>query len=286
MRIVLTTSFLLFTLILGKAQNSIAPDLIMRLDRIATQDVPEKAPGIATAIIQNGRVIYKKCAGYADFADSSLITNTTRFNIASNGKQFTALAILSLIERNKLNLTDDIRKYFPSLYKGISDKITIQSLLNHTSGIRDCYDLWSLQGIAWWEKSFSNEDVLKLLEKQTELNFTPDTQFLYSNTNYILLALLIEKVSGKPFVDYTNQLFKQLSMPNTSFESDYTQIRGPIARSYFNFGTWSTYDWIWNVCGDGNLFSTLEDQIQWEKILQDGKQGVLSRDLINNALSG
>ena len=283
MRIVLTTSFLLFTLILGKAQNSIAPDLIMRLDRIATQDVPEKAPGIATAIIQNGRVIYKKCAGYADFADSSLITNTTRFNIASNGKQFTALAILSLIERNKLNLTDDIRKYFPSLYKGISDKITIQSLLNHTSGIRDCYDLWSLQGITWWEKSFSNEDVLKLLEKQTELNFTPDTQFLYSNTNYILLALLIEKVSGKPFVDYTNQLFKQLNMPNTSFESDYTQIRGPIARSYFNFGTWSTYDWIWNVCGDGNLFSTLEDQIQWEKILQDGKQGVLSRDLINSS---
>lgn len=238
------------------------------LDSVATQDVPKNAPGIATAIIQDGKVIYEKYAGIADLKENSLIKNSTRFNIASNGKQFTALAALSLIEKDKLKLSDDIRKWFPTLFQNIKENITVQSLLNHTSGIRDCYDLWSLQGYTWWEKSFNNDDVLALIEKQSDLNFVPDTKYLYSNTNYILLALLVEKVSNKTFVEYTNEMFIQLNMPNTSFESDYTKIRGQIARAYFNFDTWTTYKWIWNVCGDGNIFSSLEDQIQWEKLVQ------------------
>lgn len=256
---------------------------LKKLDSIATQDVPLNAPGIATAIIQNGKLVYEKYAGYADFADSSLITNSTRFNIASNGKQFTALAILTLLDAKKLKLTDDIGNYFPALFPNQKEKITIQSLLNHTSGIRDCYDLWSLQGYTWWKQSFSNADVLKLLEQQEELNFQTGTSYLYSNTNYILLALLVEKVSGKTFVEYTNGMFRKLNMPNTSFEADHTKIRGPIARSYFNFGTWTTYDWIWNVCGDGNIFSTLEDQIQWEKIVQGKVTTKLKTEIIKKS---
>ncbi len=254
------------TLVIG--QIMLSTKQINLLDSIATQDVPKNAPGIATAIIQNGEVIYEKYAGYADFKDSTFIKNSTRFNIASNGKQFTALAILMLIDKKKLKLSDDIRKYFPNLFTKIKEKITVQNLLNHTSGIRDCYDLWSLQGYTWWKKSFNNNDVLTLIEKQSDLNFKPNTKYLYSNTNYILLALLVEKVSNKNFSEYTNEMFKQLNMPNTSFESDFTKIRGQIARAYFNFNTWTTYNWIWNVCGDGNIFSTLEDQIQWEKLIQ------------------
>lgn len=252
----------------GQTLNSLSTKQIQLLDSIATQDVPKNAPGIATAIIQNGKVIFEKYAGYADLTDSILINNTTRFNIASNGKQFTALAILNLVEEKKLKLSDDIRKWFPNLYPNVKDKITVQSLINHTSGIRDCYDLWSLQGNTWWENSFNNQDVLALIEKQAELNFKPNTEYLYSNTNYILLALLIEKVTKKTFVEYTNELFRKLNMPNTSFENDYTKIRGQLARAYFNFDTWTTYQWIWNVVGDGNIFSTLQDQIQWEKLVQ------------------
>ncbi len=249
-----------------------------RLDSIAIQDVAPKAPGIATAIVQNGELIYQKLAGYADLTDSTFISAHTRFNIASNGKQFTALAILTLAEEGKLSPTDDIRKFFPQLYPAKAEKITVQQLLNHTSGIRDCYDLWSLQGYTWWKKSFANADVLRLIEQQRELNFKPGTRYLYSNTNFILLALIVEKVSGKSFVRYTNDLFQKLGMPNTSFEDNFSKIRGPIARSYFNFGSWTTYDWIWNVCGDGNLFSTLQDQIQWEKIIQGkGRTSVKKR---------
>ncbi len=264
-------------------QSSLPVDLVQKLDSISTQDVPEDAPGIATAIIQDGEVIYKKYAGIADFADSSFIQNSSRFNIASNGKQFTALAILSLVDQQQLSLSDDIRKWFPNLYPNIQKKISVQNLLNHTSGIRDCYDLWSLQGYTWWKKSFDNNDVLALIQQQTYLNFEPDTKYLYSNTNYILLALLIEKVSQKPFAAYTQEMFEQLKMPNTAFESDYTDIQGSVARAYFNFDTWSTYTWIWNVVGDGNLFSTLEDQIQWEKLVQGKGSTTFNREIIRQS---
>jgi CubicO group peptidase (beta-lactamase class C family) len=262
------------------AQISLSEKQIQLLDSIAIKDVPEKAPGIATAIIQNGKAIYEKVAGYADFADSSLIKRDTRFNIASNGKQFTALAVLTLIDQKKVKRSDDIRKWFPSLYPELKNPITVQSLLNHTSGIRDVYDLYSLQGITWWKQTYENKDVLALLERQTDLNFTPNTKYLYSNSNYILLALLVEKVSKATFKEYTDEIFQQLNMPNTSFESDFTKIRGPIARAYFNFDTWSTYEWIWNVVGDGNLFSTLEDQIQWELLVQGEGKTTFKRKII------
>ena len=280
MKIVYICLFTVFIYSSVLGQNKLTAKQIKLLDSIATQDVPKNAPGIATAIIQNGNVIYEKYAGYADLMDSTFIKSTTRFNIASNGKQFTALAILTLMNQKKLKLDDDIRKWFPTLYPTIKENITVQSLLNHTSGIRDCYDLWSLQGYTWWEKSFDNKDVLALIEKQVDLNFKPNTKYLYSNTNYILLALIVEKVAKKTFADYTKELFLQLKMPHTSFESNYTKISGQIARAYFNFGSWTTYNWIWNVVGDGNIFSTIQDLIQWEKLVQGKGSTTFKREII------
>ena len=264
-------------------QNNLSKQQLKKLDSIATQDVPKNAPGIATAIVENGKVVFEKYAGLADFTDSASIGKNTRFNLASNGKQFTALAILTLIDDGALSLSDDIRKFLPSLYPNIQSNITIENLLNHSSGIRDVYDLWSLKGLTWWEHSFDNQDVLELIERQQDLNFTPNTEYLYSNTNYILLALIIEKVSGRSFTAFTNEMFANLNMPNTSFIQDYSKIRGPIARAYFNFDTWTTYDWIWNVAGDGNIFSTLPDQIQWEKIVQGKGKSSVDKSIIRKS---
>ena len=264
-------------------QTNLLEQQLKKLDSIATQDVPKNAPGIATAIVENGKVVFEKYAGLADFTDSASIGKNTRFNLASNGKQFTALAILILIDDGALSLSDDIRKFLPSLYPNIQSNITIENLLNHSSGIRDVYDLWSLKGLTWWEHSFDNQDVLELIERQQDLNFTPNTEYLYSNTNYILLALIIEKVSGRSFTAFTNEMFANLNMPNTSFIQDYSKIRGPIARAYFNFDTWTTYDWIWNVVGDGNIFSTLPDQIQWEKIVQGKGKSSVDKSIIRKS---
>ncbi len=281
--LLLHLSILLTSVSYGQNLNSFTPTQIQKLDAIATQDVPKAAPGIATGIISNGKIVYQKVAGFANLTDSTLITKDTRFNIASNGKQFTALAVLVLVDEKKISLNDDIRKFLPTIYPKISAKITIENLLNHTSGIRDVYDLWSLQGFTWWEKSFSNKDVLQLIEKQEALSFLPNSKYLYSNTNYILLAAIIEKLTGKSFVAYTNTIFKKLNMPNTSFEDNYTKIKGPIAKAYFNFGTWTTYDWIWNVCGDGNIFSTLSDQMQWELILQGTGKCNIKRQILEKS---
>jgi CubicO group peptidase (beta-lactamase class C family) len=265
------------------SQTKLSEYQLKRLDSIAAQDVPKNAPGIATAIISKGEVLFEKYAGIADFKDSLKIDKNTRFNLASNGKQFTALAILILEEENKIKLSDDIRQYLPKLYPNIKFEITIVNLLTHSSGIRDVYDLWSLKGITWWEHSFNNHDVLELIQNQKDLNFEPSTTYLYSNTNYILLALIVEKVSGKSFKEFTDHMFVKLHMPSTSFESDYSQIEGTIARAYFNFDTWTTYDWIWNVVGDGNLFSTLTDQIQWEKTIQGAVKSEIKSNLIQKS---
>ena len=264
-------------------QTNLSQQQLEKLDSIATQDVPKDAPGIATAIIQNGEVVFERYAGLADLTDSSSIGSHTRFNLASNGKQFTALAILTLINDGRIRLSDDIREFLPSLYPDVQSNITIENLLNHSSGMRDVYDLWSLKGLTWWEHSFDNRDVLALTEKQQDVNFTPNTEYLYSNTNYVLLALIVEKVSGQSFAEFTNGMFANLNMPNTSFEPDFSKIRGPVARAYFNFDTWTAYDWIWNVVGDGNIFSTLADQIQWEKIVQGTGTTSMDEDLIRKS---
>lgn len=280
---ILSALFLIVANSIAFGQVKLTENQILKLDSIATQDVPKGAPGIATAIISEGKLIYENYAGLQNLADTSAINKKSRFNLASNGKQFTALAILILADEEKLKISDDIRIYLPSIFKDLNDKITIENLLNHTSGIRDVYDLWSLKGITWWEKTYDNEDVIKLIEKQNNLNFTPNSQYLYSNSNYILLAKIIEKVTQKSFVEYTNEMFTNLNMDETSFEDNFSAINGPIAKAYFNFDTWTTYDWKWNVVGDGNFFSTLSDQIEWETIVQGYGNPKISREIINKS---
>ncbi|MEL7499481.1 MAG: serine hydrolase domain-containing protein [Planctomycetota bacterium] len=268
---------------IAQTENGLSAEQNQRLNQIATRDVPKDAPGIATGLVLDGKIIYSKCAGLEDITNQSAITPQSRFNIASNGKQFTALAIIQLEAAGKLSYQDDIRTFFPKLFGNIPSPITIEHLLTHTSGIRDVYRLWSLQGLTWWKNEFDNDDVMTLLEQQEALNFAPGTQFLYSNSNYILLAEIVNQVSGTTFIDYTNEMFQQLGMPNTSFENDHTNIRGPVARPYFNFNTWQGYRWTWNVCGDGSLFSTLEDQLQWECLVQGHGTSKFDRELIKRS---
>lgn len=253
------------------------------IDSILVMDVPDGGAGLAIGIVRDGEIIYQDYAGFANIEDSILINEETRFNIASNGKQFTAFAILRLAHHNKLNLQDDFRTFLPSFFTEVEEKITIQNLLNHTSGIRDFYDLWSLEGKTWWRESADNKDVLGLLKKQNKLNFKPDSQYLYSNSNYVLLAEIIEKVTGNSFIAYTQELFDDLKMSSSSFESDYNNIIDPVALPYFNFDTWTTFNWINNIVGDGALFSTLTDQLQWEKIIQTHKSYPLSADVIEKS---
>lgn len=250
------------------AESDLSLKQLDTLRKINAQDVPEGAPGVAAGVVIDGHVVFKDYRGYSDVDKKLDLDGKTRFNIASNGKQFTALALLLLEQEGKVKLEDDFRKYFPEILPGIKEKITIGHLLDHTSGIRDVYALWSLQGITWWRQTLSNKDALKLLNQQRAVNFKPGSQFMYSNSNYILLAELVTRVTGKSFQSFTDAMFRDLGMNDTRFESDHSSIKDPIAKPYFNFNKWQGYEWKSDLHGDGSLFSTLEDQMAWERNVQ------------------
>ncbi len=255
-------------------------DQTVAIDKITLRDVPDGAPGVACGIIMDGKIVYTKIGGYANLEDSVLIDENSRFNIASNAKQYVAAMALELIDKGDLSLDDDIRKFYPDVYKGIDQPITISHLLTHSSGIRDVYDLWNLKGLTWWEHTFSNKDAIELISSQQDLNFVPGTDYMYSNSNYILLAEIIALVEGESFAEVSDAFFKKVGMNDTSFEVDYRNIKGPIANPYFNFNTWTGYEWKWNAVGDGNLFSTLKDQLKWEQIIQGYGGNALNERII------
>lgn len=186
-QILIFTSFLLTI----NAQSQDFPEeLTDKLDTQIEEYIEGISPGIAVGIVMNSEIVYQKYIGYSNLENQTEINENTRFNIASNAKQFTALCILKLIEQGELNLEDDIRKYLPDLYKKIENKITISDLLTHTSGIRDYCDLMSLQGKTWWKLFIDNNDAIELLQSQTDLNFQPGTAHLYSNSSLYICQTL------------------------------------------------------------------------------------------------
>lgn len=262
---------------LSKAQKA-------ELDALVKQQSEGLAPGLGLGVVQNGVIIYENYHGYAELNHEIPIDPRTRFNIASNAKQFTALCILKLMEEGKLDSKEDIRKYLPELYKGYQGQITIEQLITHSSGMRDIYNLLGIKGTTWWATSgLNNRDALELLEQQTELNFEPGSQFLYSNSNYILLTEIVSRVTGQSFAKYAKELFESIGMPNTEFITNYMNRMPFKSRPYANWGTWKEYPSITDVHGDGGLFSTLEDQMRWEQIVQGVGNDALAPELVDKS---
>lgn len=238
------------------------------VDQIVGEYIADDKPGLVIGIVRDQEIIYEHYSGLADLEHQVPVKKETRFNNASNAKQFTALAVQLLIEEGKISLDDDIRLFFPDLFGNIDDPILVQNLLNHSSGIRDVYDLWALTGITWWQEFIGNADAVTLLKQQSDLNFKPGTEFLYSNSNYILLAEIVAKVSGQTFLDYTTSMFEALGLDKTSFIDSYMDVIPNRARGYGNFGEWVAFPAVTNFSGDGWLYTTLEDQLTYEIALQ------------------
>ncbi|OJJ23102.1 hypothetical protein BKI52_01765 [marine bacterium AO1-C] len=234
------------------------------------QSIKSDTAGLAIGVVYNGKIVYEQYMGLANLEHQAKVFEKTRFNIASNAKQFTALCILKLATEGKLSVKDDIRKYLPKLYPNIATPITLEQLLNHTSGIRTSEELLDLQNKVWWkEVGFSNRDVLRLTEKQKTLNFTPGAEHLYSNTNYILLAEVVKKVTKKKFSQYAKKLFEDLGMKQTLFKTRYMAVIPHKANPYGKWGkNWVVEPSLYKNHGDGNLYTTLLDQLRWEQLIQ------------------
>ncbi len=247
----------------------------LEIEKIVTKAIGEKDPSLFVGVVKNGMVSYSGVRGLANLQHQVKANSASSSNIASVAKQFTALCILKLSLENKLSLEDDIREYLPKLYPNITDSIKIRHLLNHSSGIRDYADLMSLQQNPWWrQEGLDNHDVITLIEKQNDLNFTPGSEYLYSNTNYTLLTKVVAVVSGVSFHDYSKRLFVELGLKNTRFLKNYMAVIPNQVLPYSDWGDgiWRQYPMLTNLHGDGFLFTTLEDQLIFEKAIQNAEQ--------------
>ena len=220
-------------------------------------------------ISYKGTPIFERYYGYKNYATQERLTPRSSFQIASTSKTFTAGAIMLLLQQNMLSLDDTLEKYFPGFpYKGI----TIRMLLNHRSGLPNYLNFSE----EYWKnkKQFmTNEDVLKMMYKfkPKALN-SPDTHFRYNNTNYVLLALIVEKVSGVPFCDFMHQnIFIPLGMLDTWYY-DPLSTR-PSATKGYKGSRWLEDEIVYTdgVMGDKGIYSTVQDLYKWDQALYSGK---------------
>jgi CubicO group peptidase (beta-lactamase class C family) len=235
-----------------------------RVDALFERFNRTPSPGLAIAVVDDGRVILRKGYGMANLEDQIPITPSTVFDIASVSKQFAGLAIAMLIEQGKVRLTDDIRKHIPEL-PDIGHTITVDHLLHHTSGLRD----WpGTLAVAGWRMDdvISFDQILSMAYHQKTLNFTPGAEYTYSNTGYNLLAELVERVTGQSFRAWTDQhLFKPLGMTSSFFRDDHTALVRHRALGYAREPD-NTFRSIPNnltALGSSSLFSTVDDLAKW-----------------------
>jgi CubicO group peptidase (beta-lactamase class C family) len=234
-----------------------------KVDELLAKYNNSDAPGIAVAVVKEGSVVYKKGFGMANLEYHIPITPASVFHIASVSKQFTVFSILLLQKEGKLSLDDDIRKYVPEL-PDYGYKITLRNLANHTSGMREIYDLCSLIG-ANYNDLITNSQAFKLIINQRSLNFIPGTEYEYCNSGYILLAKIVERVSGKSFAEFTSErIFKPLKMNNSFFLDDPEKIIKNKVYSYSEAGSGFKKSLLnFSIVGSTGLNTTVEDLSLW-----------------------
>jgi len=223
----------------------------------------ENEPGVAIGLVQNNQLIYEKYFGMANLDYEIPIHKGTSFHVASVSKQFTAFAIFLLEDEGKLSLDDDIRIYLPEMHE-FEPKITIAHLLNHTSGLKDKYNLLRLSG--WTlDDVITNEQVLELIFNQKTLNFKPNEKHMYSNANYALLAEIVARVSKMSFAEFTHQrIFEPLQMEDSKFVDQQGQVVQNRSLSYVKVDSTYVEDLFNNFSvGATNLNTTITDVSKW-----------------------
>jgi CubicO group peptidase (beta-lactamase class C family) len=223
------------------------------------------APGCVVGVFRAGTVLYAGGFGMADVSHGIPLTDTTRMAIASTSKQFTAMAVLLLEAEGKIRLHDDIRRYVPEL-PVFGRPITIRHLLNHTSGLRDTWNLFDMAG---WRMSDveTQTDLLWLLHRQEGLNYPTGTEFLYNNTGYSLLALLVERVSGTTFRRFvTERVFGPLDMAHSDVKEEVGQVVNGLSTGYWGHDPAALREARppFSFAGPTGVVTTVRDLARWD----------------------
>ncbi|MCC9168391.1 serine hydrolase domain-containing protein [Pontibacter harenae] len=239
--------------------------LTSSLDKIMNARYTNSDPGATVLVSVAGEVLYERSFGMANLETGQQITPQTTFRMASVSKQFTAMCVALLEQQGKLSYEDKLLKYF-SEFSPVGAEITLRHLLTHTSGLQDYENFVEETS----EEQVTDEEVLQLVAPLTENFFTPGTKYRYSNTGFVLLALVVERVSDLPYADFLQQLiFQPLQMQSTSLYQKYKQITNrsmgyASGEAGFRFADQGTCT---ATMGDGCIYTSLQDYQKWHQAL-------------------
>ncbi|HKP47481.1 MAG TPA: serine hydrolase [Pyrinomonadaceae bacterium] len=227
-------------------------------------------PGAAVMVLQNGKVQFEKGYGLARVETSQSITPNTAFDLASVSKQFTAMAIMILSDRGKLSIDDPLTKFFPQ-FPAYASKIKVRNLLTHTSGLVDAINP------RWFKPGYepTSNELLKMMVSEPSNSFPAGEKFEYNNGGYVLLALIVEKVSGESFPKFMKEnVFKPLGMDHTIIWDETKPKLNNLAPSYAPSGnSFKPIDYVSDVSlyGPKGVVTTLNDLAKWIVALEEGK---------------
>ena len=250
---------------LGSPASAQAPKL--DLDKVFGS-IALTGPGCVAGVAFGGVSTVTAAYGQADLEHPDPLTPASIFETGSLAKQFTAAAMMLLVQDGKLSLDDDIRRYLPEM-PDYGTPITIRHLLTHTSGLREQWSLLALAGNPPGTQVHGQAVILDLASRQKGLNFKPGAEFLYTNTNYALSAIIIERVSGKTLQQFTDQrLFQPLGMSHSRWREDFRTVVPGRATAYApaDVGFIANMPFT-NVYGNGGLLTTVGDLLRWNAFL-------------------
>ncbi|MFT3775903.1 MAG: serine hydrolase domain-containing protein [Minicystis sp.] len=245
----------------------------LAVDRLFARWARPDSPGCAVAVSEDGRVLHARGYGMADLEHGIALSPGTSFHVASVSKQFTALAVLMLAHEGRLSLDDDVRRHVPEVPAFGGARITLRHLLHHTSGLRDQWSLLRLAGFRP-EDVITDADVLDIVSRQQELNFAPGEEHLYSNTGYGLLAIVVQRLTGKPLNDFASaRIFGPLGLSGTHFHADHTSLVPGRSYGYERRGGdgYRLRNPPFDTVGASSLHSTPLDLVRWSDALADGR---------------
>jgi len=228
-------------------------------------------PGCAVGVSENGRPVLEKAYGMADLEHDVANAAGTIFEAGSVSKQFTAAAVLLLVKDGRLGLDDPVQKYVPEL-RDYGAPLTIRHLLTHTSGLRDWGSLAGVAGMPRGARTYTHAHVVDLLSRQAALNFTPGTAWSYSNSGYNLAAVIVTRITGMSFAEFSRtRVFEPLGLTHTSWRDDYARVVPGRAIAYSPAGNRYRQDMPFeNVHGNGGLLTTVGDLLTWNEAFATG----------------
>ena len=257
------------------AQRADSTRLRVQVDSIFARFSGTDRPGCAVGLSRNGAVLLERGYGMADLESGRPITPQTIFESGSVAKQFVAATLLLLEQAGRLSLDDALRRHLPEL-PAWADSITLRQMLGHTSGLRDQWTLFDIQGRPLGVVAHRLTEVLDLAKRQQRLNFAPGTHYLYSNMGYILAGLVVQRVSGDSLAVASRRLlFEPLGLSHTGWRTDFRLVVPGRAQAYSPFPDGSfRLDMPFSlVYGSGGMLTTVGDWLRWNDLLTSDSVG-------------